>query len=249
MTSFNVIGISSSPRIKGRHALYDSLSAIMLQGVMEKIEEQKDFSTETIELCRYTIHSCRGCFSDMETRCHYLCDCFDDDFKAIAEKILVADAVIFASPTYMFGMSSMLKRFFERWVSFKMPPVDKGQVTKSFQECYDIFEKLYTGEISAKNPLAGKVGGIVVAGSELGQDNVIKEIMLILNLYGFIIPPNCFIYHTGHSMQSLEEVRACFYENKWVLSATQNLAESLTRMVRLTHGHAWPQMEKLMTRD
>lgn len=249
MASFKVIGISSSPRIKGNHCLYNSLSAIMLQGVMEKIGEQADFTTETIELCRHTIHSCRGCFSDMETRCHYLCDCYDDDFKAIAEKVIAADAVIFASPTYMFGMSSMLKRFLERWISFKMPPIDQGQATKSFQECFDIFEKLYTGEISAQNPLAGKVGAIVVAGSELGQDNVIKEIMLILNLYGFIIPPNCFIYHTGHSMQSLEEVRNCLYENKWVLSATQNLADSLTQMVRLTHGYAWPSMEKMITRD
>ena len=63
------------------------------------------------------------------------------------------------------------------------------------------------GTLKASNPLQGKVGGIVVAGSELGQDNVAKEIMLILNLYGFILPPQCFIYHTGHSMQSLEEVR------------------------------------------
>jgi multimeric flavodoxin WrbA len=248
-TSFKVLGISSSPRIKGRHCLFDSLSAIMLQGVMEKIGEQKEFSTEIIELFRHTIHSCRGCFSDMETRCHYLCDCYDDDFRAIAEKIICADAVVFASPTYMFGMSSMLKRFFERWVSFKMPRIDKAQATKSFQECFDVFEKLCSGEISSKNPLAGKVAGIVAAGSELGQDNVVKEMMLILNLYGFILPPNCFIYHTGHSMQSLEEVRNCFYENKWLLSATRNLAESLTRMVRLTRNHSWPQMDTLITRD
>jgi multimeric flavodoxin WrbA len=66
MASFKVIGISSSPRIKGQHCLYDSLSAIMLQGVMEKIGEQAEFATETIELYRHTIHSCRGCFSDME---------------------------------------------------------------------------------------------------------------------------------------------------------------------------------------
>jgi len=97
------------------------------------------------------INPCKGCFSDMETRCHYLCDCYDDDFPGIARKIIDADGVIFASPTYMFGMSSTLKRFFERWISFKAPPVDRERA---------------------------------------------------------------FIYHTGHSMQSMEDVRNGFYENQ-----------------------------------
>jgi hypothetical protein len=90
------------------------------------------------------------------------------------------------------------------------------------------------------------VGGVVVAGSELGQDNVAKEIMLILNLYGFILPPQCFIYHTGHSMQSLEDVREGFYKNQWLLMATENLARSMVQMIRLTAGQSWPQMEKIL---
>lgn len=243
-----ILGIKSSLRDRSEHALYDSLSSIMLQGVLEKVKEISGFSTETVNLAQLNIHPCRGCFSDMETRCHFLCDCYEDDFKTIAKKMMEADGVIFSTPTYMFGMSSVLKRFFERWISFKAPPIPHEKATKSLDECFELIAKLEKGTIKAPNPLQGKVGGIVVAGSELGQDNVAKEIMLILNLYGFILPPQCFIYHTGHSMQSLEDVREIFYENQWLLMATENLARSMVQLIQLTGGHSWPEMEKILVK-
>lgn len=241
-----ILGILGSPRTRDDHALYDSLSGIMLQGVLDKVRERSNFSTEIVRLAELTIQPCRGCFSDMETRCHFLCDCYDDDFKAVAHKMTESDGIIFASPTYMFGMSSNLKRFFERWISFKAPPLEQAIADKSLEECFDLVEKLDTGLIEAHNPLHGKVGGIVAAGSELGQDNVIKEIMLILNLYGFVLPPQCFIYHTGHSMQSMEEVRNSFYENQWLLMATETLAAAIVQTIRLTAGVSWAQMGKIL---
>lgn len=105
-----LLGIGSSPRAGEPHAMYDSLSTVMLQSVLETAGKfSGDCVTEMIHLGRMNIHPCKGCFSDMETRCHYLCDCYDDDFTAIAQKIIDADAVIFAGPTYMFGMSSVLE--------------------------------------------------------------------------------------------------------------------------------------------
>jgi multimeric flavodoxin WrbA len=241
-----ILGINSSLRDRGEHALYDSLSGIMLQGVLEKVKEISGFSTETVSLAKLNIHPCRGCFSDVETRCHFLCDCYEDDFKTVAGKMMEADGIIFSTPTYMFGMSSVLKRFFERWISFKAPPIPQEKATKSLDECFELIESLERGTIKAANPLQGKVGGIVAAGSELGQDSVAKEIMLIMNLYGFILPPQCFIYHTGHSMQSLEDVREVFYQNQWLLMATENLARSMVQMIRLTKAQTWPEMEKIL---
>ncbi|MBL6978151.1 MAG: flavodoxin family protein [Desulfobacteraceae bacterium] len=241
-----ILGIKSSLRERRGHALYDSISGVMLQGVLEKIKRISGFTTETINLAQLNLQPCRGCFSDMETRCHFLCDCYDDDFKMIAKKVMEADGVIFSTPTYMFGMSSVLKRFFERWISFKAPLIPEEEATKSLDECFELLDKLENGTLNASNPLQGKVGGVVVAGSELGQDNVAKEIMLILNLYGFILPPQCFIYHTGHSMQSLEDVRESFNKNQWLLMATENLARSMVQMIRLTAGQSWPQMEKIL---
>jgi multimeric flavodoxin WrbA len=245
-----LLGIGSSPRASEPHAMYDSLSTVMLQDVLEAAREvTPDCVTEMIHLGRMNINPCKGCFSDMETRCHYLCDCYDDDFEGVAQKIIEADGVIFASPTYMFGMSSTLKRFFERWVSFKAPPVDRQRASKSLDECYELLDQLSEGSLKVTNPLRGKVGAVVVAGSELGQDTVAKDILLILNLYGFLLPPQAFIYHTGHSMQSMEEVRQGFYENLWLLNALENLARSTVELIQLTRGHSWPEMPKVLHKE
>jgi multimeric flavodoxin WrbA len=246
--TIKILGIASSPRHRQEHALFEPLSTIMLQGVLDEARELGNVVTEIIHLDSLGLKPCRGCFSDIETRCHYLCDCWDDGFKPAAEKMIAADGILFASPTYMFGMSSTLKRFFERWISFKAPAVDSSQTTKSLEECFDVFRKMAEGEIKTENPLQGKVGGIVVAGSELGQDAVAKEIMLILNLYGFILPPQCFIYHTGHSMQSLEDVRESFYENRWLSMASRNLAHSVVLTIQATHGRHWPHMDHVISR-
>ena len=237
-----LLAIGSSPRFEEFHSASRFLVHGHASGARGENRGIPGAHCETIDLSRMNIHPCRGCFSDMETRCHFLCDCHDDDFRMIAEKMMAADGIVFATPTYMFGISSVLKRFFERWVSFKAPPIDQGVATKSLDECFDLLHKLADGTLKASNPLKGKVGAVVVAGSELGQDGVIREIMLTLNLYGFVFPPQAFLYHTGHSMQSLEDVRTSFYENKWLAVATETLAHNFVQMIRLTRGATWHQI-------
>jgi multimeric flavodoxin WrbA len=242
-----LLGIGSSPRSADKHALHDSLSSIMLQDVLEAAREASEAcETEVVQLARMNIHPCRGCFSDIETRCHYLCDCYDDDFPPIAQKIIQADGIVLATPTYMFGMSGILKQFLERWISFKAPPVQRETATKSLDESFELIDQMASGTLEVANPLQGKVAGIVVAGSELGQENAAKEIMLMLNLYGFIFPPQSYIYHTGHSMQSMEAVRASFYENEWLLHAIEKLGRSIVQLIELTKDHQWPQMPKVL---
>jgi multimeric flavodoxin WrbA len=242
-TAIKILGIESSPRRKNSPSLFDSLSGIMLQGVLEIAGESAGVTTERINLSACRLNPCRGCFSDMETRCHFLCDCHEDDFQQIALQMINADAVVFATPTYMCGMSAMLKLFFERWISFKAPPVDSRNVTKSLDECFVLMRELVNGRLDISNPLQGKVGGIVVAGSEIGQASTVKDILYMLNLYGFILPPQCFIYHTGHSMQPLEDVRRCFYENRWLQAATSTMARAMVQLIQATKPLAWDQMQ------
>lgn len=244
--AIKILGIESSPRRKNSHALFDSLSGIMLQGVLEVAAESVGVTTERINLSACRLKPCRGCFSDMETRCHFLCDCHEDDFRRIARKMIAADAVVFATPTYMGGMSAVLKMFFERWISFKAPPVESSQATKSLEECFALMSELADGQRDISNPLQGKVGAVVVAGSEIGQASTIKDILYILNLYGFILPPQGFIYHTGHSMQPLEDVRRCFFENRWLQAATVTMARSMVQLIQATKPVAWIQMHHLI---
>jgi hypothetical protein len=103
--------------------------------------------------------------------------------------------------------------------------------------------ELANGKLDISNPLQGKVGAVVVAGSEIGQANTIKDIMYFLNLYGFILPPQGFIYHTGHSMQPLEDVRRCFFENRWLQAATVTMAHAMVQLIRATKPLAWVQMQ------
>jgi multimeric flavodoxin WrbA len=241
-----VLGIECSLRNRREHSLFEPLSGVMLQGVLDVVREISDFRTDTLRLGELTIFPCRGCFSDVETRCHFLCDCYEDDFRRAATAVMEADVVLFSTPTYLFGMSSVLKRFLERWVSLKAPRVDAARSTKNLDECFEILQGIEDDRIVVRNPLQGKVGAVLVAGSELGQDSVIRELLLILNLHGFVIPPQGFLYHTGHSMQSMEDVRESFYRNTWLLEATRNLGHSLVQMARLTRGAEWPEMPALL---
>jgi hypothetical protein len=106
--------------------------------------------------------------------------------------------------------------------------------------------KVPRGNRNISNPLQGKVGAVVVAGSEIGQANTIKDIMYILNLYGFILPPQGFVYHTGHSMQPLEDVRRCFFENRWLQAATVSIARAMVQLIQATKPHAWVQMQQTL---
>jgi hypothetical protein len=54
-----ILGIKSSLRDRAENAIYDSLSGVMLQGVMEKISEISDFATETVNLARSTVQMIR----------------------------------------------------------------------------------------------------------------------------------------------------------------------------------------------
>jgi hypothetical protein len=47
-------------------------------------------------------------------------------------------------------------------------------------------------------------------------------------------------------MQSMEAVRANFYENEWLLHAMEKLARSMIKLIELTKGHRWPQMPKVL---
>ena len=57
------------------------------------------------------IHGCIGC-----DRCGMDGPCiFDDDFTALREPLVAADFVLFASPTYYFGISSQIKAAIDRF--------------------------------------------------------------------------------------------------------------------------------------
>ena len=100
--SKQVLIISTSPR-KGGNS--DTLAEEFLRGAREAGHE-----AEKITLYDKTIGFCRGCLTCQTTqRC-----VIHDDADAIAQKMLTADVIVFATPIYYYGMSGQMKTLLDR---------------------------------------------------------------------------------------------------------------------------------------
>lgn len=85
---------------------------------------------EEVVLAKLKINRCLGCNSchsiDHHLQCVYA---KKDDVAAIFSKITAADLVIYATPVYVFGISSLMKTFLDRFYSTS--DVDQMCVNKS----------------------------------------------------------------------------------------------------------------------
>jgi multimeric flavodoxin WrbA len=100
--SKKVLVISTSPR-KGGNS--DTLADAFVQGAREAGNE-----VEKITLYDKTIGFCKGCLQCNETqRC-----VIHDDADTIAQKMLTADVIAFATPVYYYGMCGQMKTLLDR---------------------------------------------------------------------------------------------------------------------------------------
>lgn len=102
-----IIAINGSARVK-------SNTGALLQKTTEVLASV-GYSVEIIQLARMNLIPCRGCAACVEKghRCKTR-----DDMEKILEKIRQADGLILASPIYMWQISTTLKMFFDRLVSY-----------------------------------------------------------------------------------------------------------------------------------
>lgn len=98
----NVLVISTSPR-KGGNS--DTLADAFVKGAQEAGHD-----TEKVTLYDKTIGFCKGCLACQRTgRC-----VIRDDADRIAQKMLTADVIAFATPIYYYGMSGQMKTMLDR---------------------------------------------------------------------------------------------------------------------------------------
>jgi multimeric flavodoxin WrbA len=104
-----IVGINGSPRKK--QATSTLLSVALLRASECGVE------TEQVELSEYNITPCDGC-----QICFFKEECPKDidDIPSLAQKLLSAQGVILASPTYMMNVSSLIKIMMERLRPKKM---------------------------------------------------------------------------------------------------------------------------------
>ena len=126
----------------------------------------------------------------------------DDDWPSIVAKIKAADIVIFATPIWWGGRSSLMQRVIER-----LDAVDEEYIA------------------SGRSALYNKVAGIVITGSEDGALATMGSIMMVLTWMGFTLPPECAAYWVGEVGQPPSEDRG----KRLVNEATQHMAMNLAR--------------------
>jgi len=126
----------------------------------------------------------------------------DDDWPEIVKKIKAADIIIFATPIWWGGRSSVMQRVIER-----MDALDENYIA------------------TGRSALYNKVAGIVITGSEDGALATMGSIMMALTWLGFTLPPECGAYWVGEVGQSTNKDREKRLKNK----ATEHMAKNLAR--------------------
>ena len=104
-----IVGINGSHR-KGQS------SYILLRYVLDELDKN-GCSTKLVELVDYDIKYCSACNKCLKVS---KCSIEDDDFKNIAEDMLLADCIIFSTPVYFSNVTSLLKIFIDRTRSLHM---------------------------------------------------------------------------------------------------------------------------------
>jgi multimeric flavodoxin WrbA len=126
----------------------------------------------------------------------------DDEWPDVATRIKAADIVLFATPVWWGGRSSLMQRLIER-----MDALDEEYIA------------------NGRSALYNKVAGIVITGSEDGALSTMGTIMMVLTWMGFTLPPECAAYWVGEVGQPPSEDAARRRAN----TATQHMAKNLAR--------------------
>ena len=210
-----VLGISSSARDERDMAQESSNSEQLLKKCLYHCKKL-GAETELIALRKYDIKYCKACYSTTNTQCHYPCSCYpnDDMTKILYQKLIDADAIIFATPVNNFNISTLMKTFIDRCISMDgslSPANPKTPKDAELNKKHMKFIELTAdSEILGSGMLRrfqGKIAGIIVTGHEEGASMAISNLFMTLNHFGFLFPP----YSNMYAMSSIS---VSTYEDK-----------------------------------
>jgi multimeric flavodoxin WrbA len=138
----------------------------------------------------------------------------NDDWPDLVTRIKTADIVLFCTPIWWGGRSSLMQRLIER---------------------LDALDEEYSA--TGRSAIKGKVAGIVITGSEDGALSVMGSIMMVLTWMGFTLPPECAAYWVGEVGQPTTQDREKRLANMATMHMAKGLAESLVFYARLLKAH------------
>lgn len=137
-----------------------------------------------------------------------------DEWPDIVKKIKAADIVLFATPIWWGGRSSLMQRIIER-----MDALDEEYIA------------------GGRSALLNKVAGVVITGSEDGAQATLGAIMEVLTFMNFTLPPECCAYWVGEVGQPPKDDREKRLKNKATDHMAKNLARNLVYYAQLLKQH------------
>jgi multimeric flavodoxin WrbA len=132
-----------------------------------------------------------------------------DEWPAIREKLMAADILVFATPTWLGHMSSVAQRVLER-----------------------LDAELSETDDSGRPVVSGKLAVVAVVGNEDGAHAIMADAYQALVDVGFTVPAQGGTYWNGEAMQGVDYVDLDETPEA-VASATQTAAENAAHLARL----------------
>jgi multimeric flavodoxin WrbA len=186
---FNVLVLNASLK----HAPHISNTEEVTNMVLDEMRKHADIAVESVRLADKNIPVGLG-FKESD----------DDEWPSIVDKIKNAQIVIFATPIWWGGRSSLMQRIIERM---------------------DAFDEEYIA--GGRSALLNKVAGIVITGSEDGAQATLASIMEVLTFMNFTLPPSCCTYWVGEVGQDPKTDAQRRRANKAVLQMAAHTAKNL----------------------
>ena len=135
----NILAINGSP--KGKRSNTWRLTSAFLDGIIAWAENGRKQAPaiETLSVSTLDIKPCLGCFSCWRKtpgKC-----CIHDDMRAVIEKILWADVIIWSFPLYYFGLPGQLKNLIDRQLPMSLPFMSAETESGGHPSRYDMSGK------------------------------------------------------------------------------------------------------------
>jgi multimeric flavodoxin WrbA len=111
----NILALNGSPRSEKSNTLR------LTRAFLEGINRVGSHTVETITIADKKIEPCRGCYCCWE-KTPGVC-VVADDMRAVFEKYLRADMIIWSFPLYYFGMPSKTKALLDRLLPLNLPDI------------------------------------------------------------------------------------------------------------------------------
>ena len=139
-----------------------------------------------------------------------------DDWPALRERILASDIVVFATPTWLGQMTSVMRRVLER-----------------------LNADIATLDDSGRPLYSRKAAAALVVGNEDGAHKIVADLLQAANDLAFSIPANACSYWNGRAMEHVDFIDLESTPEP-VRAANAALAHNLVHLAKLLRAHPYP---------